>query len=258
MTLVLALALARPAQADDIPVDLELVLAVDVSRSMDPDEQALQRQGYINALRHAEVINAIRSGPYGRIAVTYFEWSGPDAQEVIVPWMLIEDPESADAVASRIAPSSSFGRYGTSISSSLAYAATLFDHNGFAGQHLTIDVSGDGPNNMGGPVVVARDAVVARGITINGLPIVLRPSRFNGFDIADLDHYYQGCVVGGFGAFTIAVTATEQFEIAIRRKLVLEISQARPRLIPAAADAPTRSDIDCMVGENLRGRSMQR
>mgnify|MGYP001809711351 CR=1 FL=1 len=254
--------LVAPARAADLPVDVELVLAVDVSRSMDASEQALQRQGYINALRHPEVIAAIRSGLHGRIALTYFEWSAPNAERIIVPWSLIDDTGAADAVAARIGPAGISGRFGTSISSSLLFAASLFENNGFAGERLVIDVSGDGPNNVGLPVVPARDAVLGRGIVINGLPIVLRPGRsgFSAFDIADLDLYYRDCVVGGPGAFTVPVTATDQFETAIRRKLVLEIASIPPPraetpLLHRAAD---RRQADCLIGESQRRNWMTR
>jgi hypothetical protein len=240
------------AHGQDLPVDLELVLAVDGSRSMDPDEQLLQRQGYIAALRHPEVIAAIQSGPLGRIAITYFEWSGVNSQRIIVPWNLIEDFESADAVAEQIRPGEVYGRYGTSISASLAFGAALFDNNGYDGARRAIDVSGDGPNNMGPPVVPVRNAVIARGIVINGLAITLRnPRQDTGtgyFDIDNLDAYYRDCVIGGVGAFTIAVTAVEQFEAAIRRKLVTEIAASEPRII-SVVEQETLPETNCMIGE---------
>ncbi len=259
-----AAGLTAPAKAADLSVDVELVLAVDVSRSMDASEQALQRQGYIDALRHPEVIAAIRSGLHGRIALTYFEWSAPNAERIVVPWSLIDGADAADAVAARIGPAASSGRFGTSISSSLLFAASLFENNGFAGERRVIDVSGDGPNNVGLPVVPVRDAVLARDIVINGLPIVLRPGRsgFSPFDIADLDLYYRDCVVGGPGAFTVPVTATDQFETAIRRKLVLEIAATPPHRagkplvhLTAAAD---RRQADCLIGEAQRRNWMTR
>ncbi|MBZ9936383.1 DUF1194 domain-containing protein [Mesorhizobium sp. BR1-1-16] len=256
------LAVAQPAQAADLPVDVELVLAVDVSRSMDAGERAIQRQGYRDALRHPDVVRAIRSGLYGRIALTYFEWSGPGAEHVIVPWSLMEDEESAEAVAASIVPSQVSGRFGTSISSSLLFGASLFVDNGFAGERQVIDVSGDGPNNVGEPVVPAREAVLARGIVINGLPIVLRPGGYGGFDIPDLDGYYRDCVVGGPGAFTIPVTSTDQFETAIRRKLIQEIAEPRgrpgtPPLIRVASGAAP-GGADCLIGEARRNNWMSR
>lgn len=239
------------ARAADMPVDLELILAVDVSRSMDADEQALQRQGYISALHHPDVIAAIQSGPIGRIAIAYFEWSGVNSQTIVVPWTLVDDAESADVVASQIAPGEVLGRYGTSISGSLTFGADLFENNGYAGARRTIDISGDGPNNMGPPVLATRDAVVARGITINGLAITLKPphtSVSSAFDIENLDAYYRDCVVGGVGAFTIAVSDVEQFEVAIRRKLVTEIA-ARAAPVLRVADRTSEPSADCMSGE---------
>lgn len=239
------------ARAQEIPVDLELILAVDVSRSMDADEQDLQRQGYVDALRHPEVLAAIQSGPMGRIALAYFEWSGINSQTIIVPWSLIDGAESADAVASRIAPGEVIGRYGTSISGSLAFAAALFDKNGYRGTRRTIDISGDGPNNMGPTVPGVRDRVVARGITINGLAIMLKPPHSGSssvFDIDNLDAYYRDCVMGGEGAFTLAVSDVDQFEVAIRRKLVTEIA-ARPLPILPVADRIAGPETDCLTGE---------
>ena len=248
---LLALAGANIAKAGDMPVDLELILAVDVSRSMDADEQALQRQGYIEALHHPDVIAAIQSGPIGRIAIAYYEWSGVNSQTIVVPWTLVDDAESADVVASQIAPGEVLGRYGTSISASLSFGAALFENNGYAGARRTIDISGDGPNNMGPPVLAARNAVLARGITINGLAITLKPPRSgvtSVFDIDNLDAYYRDCVVGGDGAFTIAVSDVEQFEVAIRRKLVTEIaSRAAP--VVRVADRISEPQADCLSGE---------
>ena len=247
-TLVMAAA-PFPAAARDLPVDLELILAVDVSRSMDADEQALQRQGYVAALHHPDVIAAIQSGPTGRIAIAYFEWSGYNSQTIIVPWSLVDDAESADAVASRISPGEVFGRYGTSISGSLTFAASLFDNNGYAGARRTIDISGDGPNNMGPPVLAARDAVIAQGITINGLAITLKPPRSDSsFEIDNLDDYYRDCVVGGLGAFTLPVHDVDQFEVAIRRKLVTEIA-AQPPPVILVADRSQEARTDCTSSE---------
>ena len=240
------------AAAQETSVDLELVLAVDVSRSMDTDEQALQRQGYVSALQHPEVIAAIQSGPLGRIAISYFEWSGEGSQSIIVPWTLIDDAESAYAVASQISPRVVLGRYGTSISASLAFAAGLFENNGYRGGRRTIDISGDGPNNMGPPVALARNEVVSRGITINGLAIILKPPteglRSSAFDIDNLDAYYRDCVVGGVGAFALAVYDVDQFEDSIRRKLVTEIAAQTPPIL-RIADQISVTNADCLSGE---------
>jgi len=252
--LVAAPSLAE-AQADR--VDLELVLAVDVSRSMDFEEQELQRDGYVAAFRHPEVLAAIASGPLGRIAVTYVEWAGPEIQTVLVPWTVLASSEDAFAFADRIATAEVLRERGTSISGSLEFAASLFAGSGVSGFRRTIDVSGDGPNNMGLPVARVRDDVLAAGITINGLPIMLRPGvAFGAFNIVDLDIYYEDCVIGGPGAFIVTVDDAAQFPSAIRRKLVLEIAgvEPKPALIRAAATAPR---IDCLIGEKRRERYLR-
>jgi hypothetical protein len=243
-------------QAQGTDVDLELVLAVDVSRSMDHEEQRLQREGYVAAFKHPEVLQAIESGATGRIAVTYVEWAGPTYQSVLVPWTILSSPADAMAFADKLGKSEMMRERGTSISSGLFFASQLFEGSGVNAMRQAIDVSGDGPNNMGPPVVPMRDRVVAQGITINGLPILLRPGGgFGPYGIADLDVYYEDCVIGGPGAFMITVTDVEQFPEAIRRKLVLEIAGAvpEPKLIPAAAFVP-QPRIDCLIGEKSRGR----
>jgi hypothetical protein len=253
---ILALFAPVPAAAQGIDVDLELVLAVDVSRSMDFEEQRLQRDGYVAAFKHPEVIQAIQSGSTGRIAVTYVEWAGPAYQSVIVPWTVLASEADAHAFAGKLGQGEMMRERGTSISSSLFFTSQLFEGSGVNAARQAIDVSGDGPNNMGPPVVPMRDRVVAQGITINGLPILLRPGGgFGPYGIADLDIYYEDCVIGGPGAFMITVTDVEQFPEAIRRKLVLEIAGAmpEPKLIPAAAFAP-QPRIDCLIGEKSRGR----
>jgi hypothetical protein len=255
--LPILLALSPAAvSAQGVDVDLELVLAVDVSRSMDFEEQRLQRQGYVAAFRHPEVIQAIESGATGRIAVIYLEWSGPAYQTVIVPWTILSGASDALAFADRLDGGEMLRERGTSISSGLFFASQLFEGSGVNAMRQAIDISGDGPNNMGPPVLPTRDRVVSQGVTINGLPILLRPGGgFGPYGIADLDVYYEDCVIGGPGAFMITVTGVEQFPEAIRRKLVLEIAGTtpEPKLIPAAAFVP-QPRIDCLIGEKSRGR----
>lgn len=173
-----------------IPVDVELVIAVDISYSMDPDEQALQREGYVLALTSKEFLNALRQGANGKIAVTYFEWAGQFDQKIVMPWRLVDGPESADALAAEIARAPYRRATRTSISGALRFAKPLFDDSGYKGLRRVIDVSGDGANNSGPLVVPTRDDVLAAGITINGLPIVLKRSRPGTLDIEDLDIYY--------------------------------------------------------------------
>ena len=157
-----------------MPVDVELVIAVDVSNSMDPEEQELQREGYVAALTSREFLTALRSGAHGKVAVTYFEWAGLHDQTILMPWRLIDSPESADAVAREIARAPYRRAPRTSIYGALQFAKPLFDASGYRGLRQVIDVSGDGVNNMGPPVAQMRDEVLAAGITINGLPIMLR------------------------------------------------------------------------------------
>jgi hypothetical protein len=246
--LLLALLLpVPPAASQEEPVDLALGLAVDVSRSMDEDELALQRDGYVSALTYPEVIEAITSGIAGRIAITYIEWAGENAQSVILPWRLIDGAAAAKAAASDLAEApASTTRRRTSISAALLFSAGLFDRNGFAGTRRAIDVSGDGPNNSGPPVTGARDAVLARGISINGLPVILKRGGFGGLPEPDmLDAYYRDCVIGGPGAFTVPVRSREQLAEAIRRKLVQEIAGAAPAAFILAQAGPA----DCLAGE---------
>ena len=222
-----------------VPVDSELVIAVDVSYSMDPEEQALQREGYITGLTSREFMSALRDGINGRIAVTYFEWADLYNQKIIVPWRLIDGPESADAVANEIASAPYRRAQRTSIYGALQFAKPLFDVSGFNGLRRVIDISGDGKNNMGPPVRFMRDEVLAAGITINGLPIMMKRPSGSSSD-ANLDIYYEDCVIGGRGSFMIAIQTREQFKDATRTKLVLEIAGRTParRIIPAQERVP--------------------
>src|SRR5258707_7991614 len=187
----------RPAQDKTANVDVELVLAVDVSYSMDPDEQALQREGYVQALTSREFLDALRRGMHGRVAVTYFEWAGAADQKIVLPWRLIDGPASAQAVADEIGGAPYRRAYRTSISGALSFAAPLFAGSGYRGLWRIIDVSGDGVNNQGMPVTMVRDELVAQGFTINGLPIMLKRPSAATMDIDELDLYYEDCVIGG-------------------------------------------------------------
>jgi hypothetical protein len=235
---------------DAIPVDVELIIAVDVSYSMDPDEQALQRQGYVKALRSKEFLTALHEGVNGRIALTYVEWAGPSDQKVIVPWRLVDGPEAADAVAAEIAQAPYRRASRTSISGALMFARPLFDRSGYRGLRRVIDVSGDGTNNSGVPVAPTRDAVVADRITINGLPIMLKRAMPGTMDIANLDVYYEDCVIGGPGAFVVPIHERDQFIDATRTKLILEVAGRQPeaRVVPASAQKPR---ISCTIGETM-------
>jgi hypothetical protein len=253
----LGVALWAPGAGAKTPVDLELVLAVDVSGSIDEDEAKLQREGYVAALSSPEVVKAILSGPYRRVAVTYFEWSDSFSQAVIVPWRLIEDAKSARAFADTLADTSfSRGRF-TSISGAIQFALPLFERNEFEGTRRVIDVSGDGPNNHGTLVLAAREIALAQGITINGLPIVNdRVERF-GPPMPNLDLYFRDCVIGGPGAFYIVAESFASFGAAIRRKLVLEIAGLAPAPAAPLRRAQARIAPPCDEGERMMQRRFQ-
>jgi len=221
--------LAQAEGSGPLAVDVELVLAVDISMSMDPEEQRLQRDGYIAALRDPEILKAIRAGQYGRIAVTYIEWAGPDVQIHLVPWRVIDGRASAEAFISELADKQ-YSRYRrTSISAALDYSARLFDDKAFRSARRVIDVSGDGANNSGPPLAPIRDRIVDSGVVINGLPIILRPTMgYSNWDLPNLDQYYANCVIGGAGSFMIPITKPEEFSTATRQKLLLEISGITP------------------------------
>lgn len=217
---------SAPAKADK-PVDLELVLAVDVSGSVDPEEAALQRSGYVAALRDPKIRKAIRSGPMGRIAVVYVEWAGDFFQRTAVDWTVLDSEASIDGFAKAVDAVPTMTAQWTSISGAIDYAVRLFDGNGLEGTRQVIDVSGDGVNNRGRPVTAARDEAVARGITINGLPILNdRPNPWGGEPVRNLDTYYRDNVIGGPGAFLVPALGFDAFAEAILSKLLLEIAQS--------------------------------
>lgn len=246
--IVLAVSPMRGAAAADTDVDVELVLAVDVSYSMDHEEQELQRDGYIAAITSKPVMDAVRQGIHGKIAVSYMEWAGSSDQHVVVDWQIIDGPDSAKAFADKLEAAPVSRAYRTSISSALAYAGIMFDGNGFNGLKRAVDVSGDGANNQGPIVTTIRDSLVERGIVINGLPLLLKRPNLGMMDIVELDTYYRDCVVGGTGAFVLPVREAEQFAEAIRTKLILEISSGEPaaaRFIPVAG----QSAVPCTIGE---------
>jgi hypothetical protein len=235
-------------RANAISVDVELIIAVDVSYSMDPDEQALQRQGYVRALRSKEFLNALHEGVNGKIALTYVEWAGSSDQRILVPWRLIDGAEAAEAVAASIAQAPYRRASRTSISGALLFTRRLFDTSGYRGLRRVIDVSGDGANNAGAPVAPTRDAVIADRITINGLPIMLKRPTPGTMDIANLDVYYEDCVVGGPGSFVVPIHDRDQFIDATRTKLILEVAGRQPpvRVVPASAEKPR---VSCLIGE---------
>ncbi|MCA6120193.1 DUF1194 domain-containing protein [Bradyrhizobium sp. WSM 1738] len=231
-------------------VDVELVLAVDVSYSMDMDELALQREGYAQAIVSKEFLQALKSGPNGRIAITYFEWAASTDQKIIIPWRLIDGPETADAVANEIVKTPIRRASRTSISGAINFALPLFDESPHRGLRRVIDISGDGPNNNGMPVTLARDAAVEKGIIINGLPIMVKEPSYSTMDIDNLDYYYEDCVIGGPGAFVVTIKDRDKFKEAIRTKLLLEVAGRTPErpVVPAAGKEPR---VNCMIGEKI-------
>lgn len=224
---VMAVLAAGPLRAQELLVDLELVLAVDVSGSVDDVEAHQQRQGYVEALRDPLVHRAIAQGGLQRIAVAYVEWAGFSHQQTVVGWTLLDGPEACERLASELAEAPlGRGRW-TSISGAIDYAARLFDNNGYQGERRVIDISGDGPNNNGRPVEEARWEALDMGLVINGLPILNdRPQPFGmptPRQVA-LDDYYERHVIGGPGSFMIVANDFEDFRRAVLAKLVREIA----------------------------------
>ncbi|MDO9414681.1 DUF1194 domain-containing protein [Pararhizobium sp.] len=251
LAVLLSLAGAAPGQmatavAGSSEVDVELVLAVDMSGSMDIGEAEVQRSGYIEAIRHPDFIKAVRSGLTGRIAISYFEWAGSVNDSSVLQWQIIETPDDALTFASRLEAQPVTTWRGTSISKAVTYGASLIEGNAFQGLRRVIDVSGDGPNNAGPPVGPARDTVIASGIVINGLAILIRPSSA----VRALDDYYTDCVIGGPGSFVLPVHRPEDFAVAIRQKLVMEVSGIEPDNRPLPVETRPRSN--CLAGESFR------
>jgi hypothetical protein len=217
---LLTLCSATPVFAQTA-VDLQLVLAVDASGSVDEQRFELQKRGYAAAFRDPQVLRAVRAGPRQAIAVTMMQWTGPALQIQVVPWTVVRDRASAEVFATAIqnAPRQLFSG-GTSISGAIDHAVTLMLGGPHPGTRRVIDVSGDGSNNRGRSAALARDEAVTAGLVINGLPILsLEP---------DLDRYYQDHVIGGPGAFVIAAKSYDTFADAIRKKLIIEIAAYGP------------------------------
>lgn len=229
-------------------VDVELVLAVDISQSMDTEEQEIQRAGYVDAITSEEVLNAIQVGPIGKVAVTYMEWGGVDEHFIVADWTVINDAGSAAHFASKIAEAPLRQVQRTSIASALQKSVHLVQNNQYQGLRQVIDISGDGPNNQGGSVTAMRDRMVASGVTINGLPLMMKSNKNTWQAMLNLDHYYEDCVIGGPGSFAIPVRSKEGFADAIRMKLVMEIAGLRmhgsdPLVYKVAAREPVRCNL---------------
>lgn len=249
------------AVAEEVSVDLELILAVDVSGSVDWQEAELQRKGYVAALRSKEFIAAIETGYHKKIAVTYIEWAGDGIQTTILEWALIADQQSATKFAEALSKAEIETGPWTSISSVITSSLPLFDNNGYQGRRRVIDISGDGPNNMGEPVTAARDRAIALGVTINGLPILndrLQPS--GRAQIPGLDKYYAACVIGGPRAFLVVAHDFKDFARAIRRKLVFEIADLTPAATSIAVNSsgPLQANYIFRPGCDIGERQLER
>jgi hypothetical protein len=222
---------------------------------MSERELEIQRQGYAAALRSDEVFAAIRSGLLQRIALTYVEWAG--SQEVVVDWRLLETREDLNDVARILTAHFDPSLRRTSISGALAFGAEMIERNDYVGLRRVIDVSGDGPNNQGRPVLEARDAVLSQGIVVNGLPLLTREGMGSQWHLDDLDAYYEACVIGGPGAFVIPVLDWRDFAEAVRRKLVLEIAGTPPDATVVPAQFAPEPSYDCLIGEKMWQRRQQ-
>jgi hypothetical protein len=227
LTLVFGLG-ARAAE----PVDLLLVLAADVSRSVDEPKFELQRRGYAVAIANPRVLDAIQAGPHHRIAVMFVEWSGFGNQQVVIDWTMIDGPKAAQAFGDRLLESPRSFADRTSISGGIEFAIAQIKRAPFIASRQTIDVSGDGTNNSGGDVRAARDAALALGINVNGLVILSEhPSPWNPEHTnppGGLVGYYRDNVAGGPGSFVMVAKDFNSFGEAIVKKLVAEIADARP------------------------------
>ncbi len=250
---------AQTAAVDKPEVDVALVLAVDISFSMDLDELALQREGYVQALKSPEVKAAIAKGAVGKIALAYVEWAGLQAQFVTVPWMIIDSAEAADAFAEKLAEAPTRRGRRTSVSGAIDLGMRMLGEVPASPLKRVIDISGDGPNNEGRPVTEARDEALRQGVTINGLPVMLKAPGY--YDVENLDLYYEDCVIGGVGAFSIPIRERAQFVEAVRTKILLEIALAPPRLpqlihraqagqpLQARQGQPGNPRVSCHIGE---------
>ena len=245
LILVVMLCTGAWARAEET-VDLELILAVDVSGSIDTSEAMLQRQGYVDALSSDEVIAAVTAGPTGRIALAYVEWAGLGTARTVVDWRVIDGGPAAAAFLGELEGKWPYTGQRTSISGVIEHALAMFEGNGFRGARRIIDISGDGPNNNGRPILSARSQAAEAGVGINGVVILNNDPGPLGFPVLDdLDIYFEECVVTGQGAFVLAADGFADFGRAIRRKLVLEIADLAPRR-PAIR---LIQGYDCLIGE---------
>jgi TonB family protein len=239
------------------PVDVELVIAADVSFSMGKDDLELRRDAYAEAIGSDEFAQAVKAGPLGKIAVTYFEWSGANYQTVIIPRREIDGPEAAAAFAAEFTKAKIVARSRGSISKAIEFAVILFRKNHADGARQVLDISSDGPNNDGGLVRSARDAALAKKITINGVTIMFPAQSRPQEDIEQLDDYFADCVVGGPGSFVLSVTNSADLKKAIRTALVSEVAGK----VPEQAQTPSAARekrVSCQKGEERWARMADR
>jgi hypothetical protein len=256
MTLCLGPSLPHAAQQQ---VDLKLVLAMDVSGSIDNDELQLEREGTADAFLDPDVIKAIQNGSVGRIAVTMIDFSMPPYNKIVVAWHVIHDRASAAEFAELVRKTPRSLGHRTSISSALELGSLLLESSDkdFTATRKVIDVSGDGANNAGNHMTPVHDKTVANGIIINGLPVM--DQQANGY-FPDLDRYYAACVAGGRGSFVVVVRNYKDYSVGMRRKLVLEISQddvpikqaavmppSAPAYVPVAVGTPPRGGLGAQL-----------
>jgi len=206
------------------PVDMLLVLAVDVSRSIDEDEARLQREGYRAGVCDGRVVEAITRGMLGAIGVAYVEWAGFEYQRLVLPWQRIAGQADANLWAAKLAEAPRASLSWTSISGGIDFSRRVLAEAPFEATRRVIDVSGDGVNNSGRGVERARDEAVADGVIINGLPIINDRPTFGRAPPIPLDQYFQQSVIGGFGSFMVVAENFEAFGTAVRRKLIREIA----------------------------------
>jgi hypothetical protein len=254
----LFLAQSSGGAASPEDVDLALVIATDVSYSVDENEAHFQRQGAVTAFRSPEVVLAIQSGPHGRIAVAYIDFATAGANKIIADWHVVNDKASADGFADILEAAPRTLGVNTSISSGIELAEHLLDTVGYTAVKRMIDVSGDGPNNEGHLIERAREHALSKGIIINGLPIMTPADQFDIYYLPDLDKYYAGCVIGGPGSFIQIAHGFEDLARALRRKLIQEISDAttptRGQFIKVAATTSPHAVYEkgCDIGERMR------
>lgn len=215
---------AREAWADPIDVDLRLVLAVDVSRSVDAEEYELQKDGYARALSDQRIVDAIMSGPLHRIGLCYVEWAGPQMQRTPIDWTLVDSKAACERMSAKITALPYEPHSWTGVGAAMRYAASKFESGPFASRRMVIDMSGDGRNNNGPPADIVRDELVARHIVINGLPIISERPNFGRPPDRELDRWYEENVIGGPGSFMMVAQGFGDFARAVRNKLSREIA----------------------------------